>query len=143
MRQMEGYRFTMLREVEFRDVDTADHVNNAVYLSYLESARIGYLIDTLGPEFAYELSLILASIAVDFRSPARFREALEVGARVTRIGTKSFDMEHEIRGGDGRLVLEASSVLVAYDYEADAPMAVPTAWRDRIDAYEERSSVAP
>jgi acyl-CoA thioester hydrolase len=143
MRQMEGYRFTMLREVEFRDVDTADHVNNAVYLTYLESARIKYLIDTLGPEFAYELSLILASIAVDFRSPAHFPEALEIGARVTRIGTKSFDMEHEIRGGDGRLVLEASSVLVAYDYEADAPMAVPEDWRARIDAYEERSSVAP
>jgi acyl-CoA thioester hydrolase len=143
MRQMEGYRFTMLREVEFRDVDAADHVNNAVYLTYLESARIKYLIDTLGSEFAYELSLILASIAVDFRSPARFPEALEIGARVTRIGTKSFDMEHEIRGGDGRLVLEASSVLVAYDYEADAPMAVPEDWRARIDAYEERSSVAP
>jgi acyl-CoA thioester hydrolase len=143
MRQMEGYRFTMLREVEFRDVDAADHVNNAVYLTYLESARIRYLIDTLGPEFAYELSLILANIAVDFRSPARFPEALEIGARVTRIGTKSFDMEHEIRGGDGRLVLEASSVLVAYDYEAGAPMAVPEAWRARIDAYEERSSVAP
>jgi acyl-CoA thioester hydrolase len=143
MRQMEGYRFTMLREVEFRDVDTADHVNNAVYLTYLESARIKYLIDTLGPEFAYELSLILANIAVDFRSAARFPEVLEIGARVTRIGTKSFDMEHEIRAGDGRLVLEASSVLVAYDYEADAPMAVPEAWRARIDAYEERSSVAP
>jgi acyl-CoA thioester hydrolase len=143
MRQMEGYRFTMLREVEFRDVDAADHVNNAVYLTYLESARIKYLIDTLGSEFAYELSLILANIAVDFRSAARFPEVLEIGARVTRIGTKSFDMEHEIRGGDGRLVLEASSVLVAYDYEADAPMAVPEAWRARIDAYEERSSVAP
>jgi acyl-CoA thioester hydrolase len=143
MRQMEGYRFTMLREVEFRDVDAADHVNNAVYLTYLESARIKYLIDTLGPEFAYELSLILANIAVDFRSAARFPEVLEIGARVTRIGTKSFDMEHEIRAGDGRLVLEASSVLVAYDYEADAPMAVPEAWRARIDAYEERSSVAP
>ena len=51
-------------------------------------------------------------------------------------------MEHEIRGGDGRLVLEATSVLVAYDYEADAAMAVPEDWRTRLDAYEERSSVA-
>ena len=96
----------------------------------------------LGPEFAYKLSLILAHIAVDFRSPARFPETLELGARVTRVGDKSFDMEHEIRGGDGRLVLEASSVLVAYDYEANAPMAVPEDWRARLDAYEERSSVA-
>jgi len=139
---MEGYRFVLPREVEFRDIDVAGHVNNAVYLTYLETARIRYLIDVLGPQFAYEVSLILARIEIDFRSPARFPETLELGARVTRLGTKSFDMEHEVRGGDGRLVLEASSVLVAYDYEANAPMAVHEDWRARLDAYEERSSVA-
>ena len=142
MREMEGYRFVHARDVEFRDVDAADHVNNAVYLTYLETARIAYLVEALGADFAYELSLILASITVDFRSPARFPERLEIGARVTSVGTKSFVMEHEIRGGDGRLVLEASSVLVAYDYEADASMPVPEDWRARLAAYEERSSVA-
>jgi acyl-CoA thioester hydrolase len=138
---MEGYRFVLPREVEFGDIDAAGHVNNAVYLTYLETARIKYLMDVLGADFAYELALILARIAVDFRSPARFPETLEIGARVTRIGTTSFDMEHEIRSGDGRLVLEASSVLVAFDYRANAPMAVPNDWRARLDAYEERSSV--
>ena len=142
MPMMDGYRFVMQRDVEFRDVDVAEHVNNAVYLTYLETARVRYLIDVLGPDFAYELSLILAHISVDFRSPARFPEALEIGACVTRVGNKSFDMRHEIRSSDGRLVLEASSVLVAYDYEANAPMAVPEDWRARLDAYEERSSVA-
>jgi acyl-CoA thioester hydrolase len=138
---MDGYRFVLPREVEFRDIDSAGHVNNAVYLTYLETARIKYLIEVLGPEFASEIALILARIAVDFRSPAFFRETLELGARATRIGTTSFDLEHEVRGGDGRLVLEASSVLVAYDYEANAPMTVPDDWRARLDAYEERSSV--
>jgi acyl-CoA thioester hydrolase len=142
MPMMDGYRFTLPREVEFRDVDAADHVNNAVYLTYLETARIRYLLEVLGADFAYQLSLILAHITVDFRSPALFPETLEIRTRVTRVGTKSFDMQHEIRGGDGRLVLEASTVLVAYDYEADAPMAVPDDWRARLDAYEERSSVA-
>jgi acyl-CoA thioester hydrolase len=139
---MEGYRFVQPRDVEFRDVDAADHVNNAVYLTYLETARIRYLIEVLAADFAYQVSLILAHITVDFRSPARFPETLEIGTRVSRVGTKSFDMEHEIRGGDGRLVLEASSVLVAYDYEANAAMAVPDDWRLRLDAYEERSPLA-
>jgi acyl-CoA thioester hydrolase len=136
---MEGYRFVLPREVEFRDIDAAGHVNNAVYLTYLETARIRYLIEVLGAEFANEIALILARVAVDFRSPAQFPEALEVGARVTRLGTTSFDMEHEVRGEEGRLVLEASSVLVAYDYEANAPMPIPERWRTRLDAYEERS----
>ena len=51
-------------------------------------------------------------------------------------------MEHEVRAGDGRLVAEASSVLVAFDYEADASMPVPEEWRRRLIAYEERSSVS-
>jgi acyl-CoA thioester hydrolase len=141
MRAMEGYRYVRAREVEFRDVDIADHVNNAVYLTYLETARIGYLREVIGDGFLYQLSLILAHISVDFRSPAHFPETLEVGARVTRVGTKSFTMEHEVRGGDGRLVAEASSVLVAYDYEAEAAVPVPDEWRRRLEAYEERSSV--
>ena len=142
MRRMEGYRFSMSRDVEFRDVDVAGHVNNAVYLTYLETARIAYLGGVFGPEFVYRLAIILASVTAEYRSPARFPERLEIGTRVPRVGTKSFVMEHEIRGGDGRLVLEASSVLVAYDYEADASMPVPEDWRTRLAAYDERSSVA-
>jgi acyl-CoA thioester hydrolase len=141
MTPMDGYPFAYRRNVEFRDVDSARHVNNAVYLTYLETARIRYLHEALGDEFLYELSLILAHVSVDFRSQARFPERLEIGARVPRIGTKSLVMEHEVRAGDGRVVAEASSVLVAYDYEADAPMAVPPHWRERIETYEARSSV--
>jgi acyl-CoA thioester hydrolase len=142
MTPMEGFPHAYRREVEFRDVDAADHVNNAVYLTYLETARIAYLREALGVEFLYQLALVLAQISVDFRSPARFPELLEIGTRVPRIGAKSFAMEHEIRGGDGRLVAEAKSVLVAYDYEADASMPVPDEWRRRLEAYEERSIVS-
>ncbi|HSK17388.1 MAG TPA: thioesterase family protein [Gaiellaceae bacterium] len=137
---MEGYRFVGTRAVEFRDIDLAGHVNNAVYLTYLETERIDYLGEVLGTEFLSAISLIVASVRLDFRSPARFRERLELGTRVPRIGTKSFDMEHEIRGDDGRLVLEAASALVAYDYDTEASMPVPEDWRARLDAYE-RSSV--
>jgi acyl-CoA thioester hydrolase len=142
MQRMEGYRYVHPRDVEFRDVDAAGHVNNAVYLTYLETARIAYLGDALGPDFLYRLQLILAHVSIDFRAPAHFPESLEIGARVPRIGTKSFTMEHQVRGGDGRLVAEASSVLVAYDYERAAPMEVPDEWRRRIDAFEARSAVA-
>jgi acyl-CoA thioester hydrolase len=141
MTRMDGYPFAYRRNVEFRDVDSAGHVNNAVYLTYLETARISYLREALGDEFLSELSVILAHVSLDFRSQARFAEPLEIGARVPRIGTKSFVMEHEVRGDDGRVVAEASSVLVAYDYEADAPLAVPQYWRERIETYEARSSV--
>jgi acyl-CoA thioester hydrolase len=141
MPTMEGYRFVRTRTVEFRDVDVAGHVNNAVYVTYLETARIDYLREILGIGSLDDPAVIVANVNVDFRSPARFAEGIEIGTRVPRIGTKSFVMEHEVRGGDGRLVAEATSVLVAYDYTGGAPRAVPGAWRTRVEAFEERSSV--
>ncbi len=94
--------------VRFRDCDTMGHVNNAVYSTYLEEARI----DVLGGLSDF----ILARVEIDFRSELRAGEEIEVGTRVGRIGTKSFELEHEIRAAT-RVVAEARSVLVAYDYE--------------------------
>jgi acyl-CoA thioester hydrolase len=84
------------------------HVNNAVYSTYLEEARI----DVLGGLSDF----ILARVEIDFRSELRAGEEIEVGTRAGRLGTKSFELEHEIRVGR-RVVAEAKSVLVAYDYE--------------------------
>ena len=133
---MEGFRFVCPQEVTFRDLDVFGHVNNAVYLTYIENARIGYMRDVLGIESLEDLLVIVANVNIDFRSRASLGETLEVGARVSRIGMKSFDMEHEVRGADGRVVLEARSVLVAYDYGAEAPMPVPDEWRKRIGDLE-------
>jgi acyl-CoA thioester hydrolase len=84
------------------------HVNNAVYSTYLEEARIG----VLGGLAAF----ILARVEIDFRSELRAGEEVEVASRCTRVGTRSFDLEHEIRAGH-RVVAHAKSVLVGYDYE--------------------------
>jgi len=93
--------------VRFGDCDAMGHANNAVYSTYLEQARIGAL-GGLDP-------FILARVEIDFRSELRAGDELEIRTRCSRVGTKSFDLEHEIRTGD-RLAAEARSVLVGYDY---------------------------
>ena len=133
---MQGYRFVHAQEVSFRDLDAFGHVNNAVYLTYVESARIGYMREVLGIQSLEDLLVIVAKVAVDFRTRATLGETLEVGARISRIGTKSFDMDHEIRGPDGRLVATVSTTLVTFDYRGDATMPVPDLWRERIESYE-------
>jgi acyl-CoA thioester hydrolase len=142
MRAMDGFRYVGRREVEFNDLDAAGHVNNATYLAYLETSRIDYLRHVLAIDRLEDLAVIVARIEIDFRAPAFFGETLEIGARVQQVRTKSFDMEHEVRAEDGRLVAESSTVLVAYDYERGETRLVPEAWRQRIETYEARSSVA-
>ena len=99
------------------------HVNNAVYSTYREEARIGVLGDLIG--------FILARVEIDFRSELRNGEDVEVRTRCSRIGTKSFDLEHVI-SADGRVVAEARSVLVSYDYELGASIEVPAKLRRRL-----------
>jgi acyl-CoA thioester hydrolase len=133
---MEGFRFVRPQEVTFRDLDVFGHVNNAVYLTYIETARIAYMREVLGVESLDDLLVIVANVNIDFRSRAALGEVLEVGARTSRIGTKSFDLDHEIRGPDGRLVASAATTLVAIDYRTDTTIPVPREWRERIELYE-------
>src|SRR4029453_4523572 len=95
--RMEVYRYVFTQEVAFRDLDAFGHVNNGVYLTYIENARIGYARDVIGIESLEGLLMIVASVKIDFRSRANLGDTLEIGARTTRVGTKSFDLEHEIR----------------------------------------------
>jgi acyl-CoA thioester hydrolase len=114
----------VLRErVRFRDCDAMGHVNNAVYSTYLEEARIGVLGDLV--------SFILARVEIDFRAELRMGEEVEVRTRCSRIGTKSFDLEHVIAVGD-RVVAEARSVLVSYDYRRGESVPVPDELRARL-----------
>jgi acyl-CoA thioester hydrolase len=133
---MEGFRFVHAQEVAFRDLDVFGHVNNAVYLTYLENSRIGYMREVLGIESLDDLLVIVAKVNIDFRSRASLGETLEIGARTSRMGTKSFDLDHEVRGPDGRLVAAAATTLVAIDYRADKTIPVPDGWRERIESYE-------
>ena len=142
MARMKGYRYVYAQDVAFRDLDAFGHVNNAVYLTYIENARIGYVREVLAIDSLDGLLLIVAGIKIDFRSRANLGETLEVGARTTRVGTKSFDLEHEIRSQDGRLVAEAQTTLVAFDYEGDRTMPIPSEWRERIENHESRSTAA-
>ena len=136
MAAMEGYRYSRVQDVVFRDLDGLGVVNNAVYLTYIETARLGYMVEVLGIRSLEEIGVIVAKVDIDFRSPAGLLESLQVGARVPRVGTKSLDMDHEVRGEDGRLVAEAATVLVSFDYERRAPVLIPDEWRERILTYE-------
>ncbi len=121
---MADYPHVHRDSVRFRDCDAMGHVNNAVYSTYLEEARIG----VLGALHDF----ILARVEIDFRAELRMGEEVEVRTRCSRVGTKSFDLEHVI-AADGRVVAEAKSVLVSYDYERGESVPVPGELRARLE----------
>ena len=127
---VENFPFVHRETVRFRDLDGMGHVNNAVYSTYLEQARLAWF----GKDERMPLEdVILARTEIDFRSPLSVGEVVEVGVRPSRLGTKSFELEYELRA-DGRLVAEARSVLVGYDYEQGQSAEIPARWRERLSA---------
>ncbi|HVM46181.1 MAG TPA: thioesterase family protein [Candidatus Thermoplasmatota archaeon] len=103
--------------VEWRDLDAAGHVNNAVYLSYMESARVAAYFALTGGARAHDLDIILARTSIDFRSAATMGETLVVTVTPGRVGETSFALSYVLTDkATGRVVAEAESVQVCYDY---------------------------
>jgi acyl-CoA thioester hydrolase len=126
---VEGFPYVHRETVRFRDVDALGHVNNAVFLTYLEEARIGFLV----PKGAEASGMILARVEIDFRAPLRTGDELEIGVRPAGVGTKSFELEYQVRSGE-TVAAEAKTVLVSFDYETGRSVDVPRAWREALAA---------
>jgi acyl-CoA thioester hydrolase len=133
--------------VRFADTDAMGHVNNAVYLTYVESARVAWWADVTGEAIKREPGraegLILAEADVAFRAPVFHGETVVVESRATRIGRTSISLEHRLTAslpnGPARLVATCRSVIVRYDYVAERPVPFPSALIKRIEADEGRS----
>ena len=138
------FRHRTSLDVRFRDIDAFGHVNNAVFATYAEQARVQYLLDVIGPTEPFErMPLILARLEIDFRSPILLGERVTVSSQVDRIGGSSIGMRHRIlAGADEHVAAEVASVLVAYDYATATPIPVPNDWRERIGLHEDRAFAA-
>ena len=132
--------------VRFADTDAMGHVNNAVYLTYCEIARIRYWTDITGEPIALGTegaeSLILAEARIAYRAPAFHGEVVTVETRATRIGRSSFTLEHRllaaVAGTQARLVAVSESILVRYDYASARPVALSSEHADAIETFEGR-----
>jgi acyl-CoA thioester hydrolase len=99
-------------KIRWRDVDNYGHVNNAVYLTYLEECRDRWVRQTLGPA----VDFVIVRIAIDFRRELSLEDdAVVVTCRGTGHGTSSIRTAETIRAKAGWVAAEAESVVVAHD----------------------------
>jgi acyl-CoA thioester hydrolase len=79
-----------------------------------------------------DLTFILAEANVSYLRPAYFGDQLQVGVRVSEIGTKSFVMEYAIRNQHEELVARGRTVQVWFDYAARRSVPVPDEFRQKV-----------
>ena len=103
----------MRTPIRWRDVDAYGHVNNAVFLNYLEEAR-DRLVESIFGERAWDF--VIARVAIDYRSELNQTDReVFVRCRVTGFGASSVRTAEQVLAADGRLSAESESVIVARD----------------------------
>jgi len=131
---VEGFPVVVPIQVRFRDLDALGHVNNAVYLTYLEVARAAYF-SRLEPDWVGKGHFILARAEVDFLRPILLQDPVEVGVQVVRLGRSSFDMEYLVLAA-GEEAARGKTVQVWLEGGRPAPL--PQEVRARIAELEGR-----
>ncbi len=130
------FRFNHPIQVRYSDMDMLGHANNAVYLTYLELARLEYF-RKVAIRSQSNTALVLAHASMDFKIPLVPKVEPIVHMRTVKIGTTSLTMDNLITdAAHERQFYTATLVLVAIDTQTGRPVPVPDAEKQKIIAYE-------
>jgi acyl-CoA thioester hydrolase len=120
-------------QVRFRDIDAMGHVNNAVYATYLEQARVDYYADVIGVGLD-DIDTVLVNLQIDYRHEITLDdETVTVAMGVRDIGESSVTVAYELRVGD-RVAATAETTQVYVDPEDGGSRPLPEAWVERMEA---------
>jgi acyl-CoA thioester hydrolase len=123
----------VLITIRWRDMDAYGHVNNGVYLNYLEEARDGLAAELFGEQASWDF--VLAHVEIDFRSQLTQADGtIRVSSEVAGLGTSSVRTRERIFKSDGTLAAEAASVIVPRNAEGTGSRPLTEDERRTIDA---------
>ena len=117
--------------VRFSDLDGLGHVNNAVFLSYLEEARCALFDQVQGGKAPSEFGFLLARAEIDFRRELLIDQEVVVEMWTEAIGNKSFTFGYHVLA-DGEVAAEAKTVQVYVDADGRT-VPVPDAVRQVLE----------
>lgn len=132
------FRFKMKLDIRWSDMDEMRHVNNAVYLTYFEQARVYYFHEACQWNWK-EIGAILANAHVDYLRPVVFPNDTYVYVRTSRLGNKSFEVSYIITSivkGVEELTTTGSTTMVMFDYKTNSSVPMPDHLRERLSSYE-------
>ena len=121
----------------WRDMDALGHLNHATYLTYMESARVDVYIQLGFSAIRKEMdkSTILGSMSVHYLAQVTHPSRLDIGHRICRVGTKSFDFLAAVFQGD-KPVCNALFKLIAFNYKLNKTVPVPDKIRENLRPFE-------
>jgi acyl-CoA thioester hydrolase len=118
--------------VRLTDLDILGHVNNAIYLTYFEIARMHYFAELVGTDWNWmEEGVVLVKNEVEYLKPIVLNDVPYVKVFLIQLGTKSFTLGYEITVND-QLVTKGSSVLVGFNSKTHSTIEIPERMKEAI-----------
>ncbi|SDC07633.1 acyl-CoA thioesterase [Streptomyces prasinopilosus] len=118
--------------LRWADMDAYGHVNNVVFLSYLEEARIDFLFR---PDKDFQQGSVVARHEIDYKRQLVHRRApVDIELWVEQIRAASFTLAYEVKDGD-QVYVRASTVIVPFDFEAQRPRRLTQEEREFLREY--------
>jgi acyl-CoA thioester hydrolase len=127
---MEGYSFEVPIQVRWRDVDALAHVNNAVVVTYVETARTEVWREHFGGGAA--IPFVVARVEVDYRRQIALDDAVRIGLRVTDLRGARFTFEYRVEAS-GELAAEARTIMAHVRPGEVKPSRIPEGLRQKLE----------
>jgi acyl-CoA thioester hydrolase len=115
-------------------MDAYGHVNNAVFIRYLEEARIDFLFR---PEKDFKQGSVVARHEIDYKRQLVHRHhPVDIELWVSQIRAASFTITYEVKDDD-LVYVRASTVVVPFDFEAQRPRRITAEEREFLEGYRD------
>jgi len=137
--KISDYKFKTPIAIRFSDIDAVGHVNNAIYLTYFEVARINYWREIINWNLR-EHGVIVGRSEVNYLKPLTLEDEIVCYVRTTRIGNSSFDMTHllvRLTPAGEEICTTGKTVCISYDYNQNKSVPIPKREREKMIAYDE------
>ncbi|MFK5927766.1 MAG: thioesterase family protein [Desulfuromusa sp.] len=122
---MENFNFNIPIEIRFVDLDAYGHVNNALFFTYLETARVKLFQQYFGAFLDSELMFLVVRAECDYRLPIELNDPLQIAISIDQVRHSSFNFSYRMHNGAGKNFAEAKTVMVCYDPRIKKPVAIP------------------
>lgn len=115
-------------------MDAYGHVNNVVFLRYLEEARIDFLFR---PEKDFKQGSVVARHEIDYKRQLVHRHTpVDIELWVTQIRAASFTIDYEVKDPD-QIYVTARTVIVPFDFEEQRPRRITAEEREFLESYRD------
>lgn len=117
-------------QVRFSDLDAYGHVNNAMYLSYLEICRVEMIHDLFMRDMKRNIQYLLIEVQLKYLQPVLLSDRLIVDAWWSDVGKVKFTVSYRLHDGDGKIYATGYSVHALFDGNTGRPMRLPEEWKE-------------